>query len=136
MEPSQTSGFCKDYKGFLVTDSFEQYHLLDKKLPDVTNANCWTHARRAFTDVVKTADKRDSQAVRNSVAYQVLQKIADFYNPDIELEGLLSEKRLQKRQEVIRSLVEEFFVRVKQQVAECTVPPKTRAGQEPNFFIN
>lgn len=32
--------FYKDYKGVLVTDSLEQYHLVDKKLTDVTNANC------------------------------------------------------------------------------------------------
>lgn len=36
--------FYKDYKGILVTDSLQQYHLVDKKLADVTNANCWAHA--------------------------------------------------------------------------------------------
>lgn len=36
--------FYKDYKGILVTDSLEQYHLVDKKLTDVTNANCWAYA--------------------------------------------------------------------------------------------
>ena len=29
------------------------------ELPDVTNANCWAHARRAFADAVKAADKKD-----------------------------------------------------------------------------
>ena len=29
------------------------------KLPDVTNTNCWAHARRAFADAVKAADKKD-----------------------------------------------------------------------------
>lgn len=128
--------FYKDYKGFLVTDSLEQYHLLDKKLPDVTNANCWAHARRAFADAVKAADKRDPQAVRNSVAYQALQKIAAFYNADTELKKLSSEKRLQKRQEFIRPMVEEFFAWVKRQVAECTVPPKSKTGQGLAFIIN
>lgn len=51
--------FYRNYKGVLVTDSLEQYHLLDKKLPGVTNANCWAHARRAFADAVKAADKKD-----------------------------------------------------------------------------
>ena len=36
------------------------------------------HARRAFADEVKVADKKDPQAVKNSVAYRALQKIADF----------------------------------------------------------
>ncbi len=48
----------------LVTDSLEQYHLLDKKLPGVTNANCWAHARRAFADAVKAADKKDPLCIK------------------------------------------------------------------------
>ena len=38
--------FYRNYKGVLVTDSLEQYHLLDKKLPRVTNTNCWAHYPR------------------------------------------------------------------------------------------
>ena len=128
--------FYKDYKGILVTDSLQQYHLVDKKLPEVTNANCWAHARRDFADAVKAADKKDPQAVRQSVACQALQKIAEFYNADTELKELSSEERLQKRQEYIRPMVEEFFAWVKQQVADCTVPPKSKTGQGLNFIIN
>ncbi|MFU0826958.1 MAG: hypothetical protein ACFWTJ_05375 [Lachnoclostridium sp.] len=77
--------FYKDYKGILVTDSLGQYHLVDKKLSNVTNANCLAHARRDFADAVKVADKKVPEAVKQSVAYQALQKIAKFYNADTEL---------------------------------------------------
>lgn len=50
--------FYKDYKGILVTDSLQQYHLVDKKLAYVTNANCWAHARRDFADAVKATEKK------------------------------------------------------------------------------
>lgn len=50
--------FYKDYKGILVTDGLQQYHLVDKLLPDVINANCWAHARRDLTEAVKAADKK------------------------------------------------------------------------------
>lgn len=30
--------FYRDYNGILVTDSLQQYHLLEKKLPGITNA--------------------------------------------------------------------------------------------------
>ena len=59
--------------------------MVDKKLADVTNANCWAHARRDFADAVKAADKKDPSSVRQSVAYQALQKIAEFYNADTGL---------------------------------------------------
>lgn len=106
------------------------------KLPDVTNANCWAHARRAFADAVKAADKKDPQAVKSSVAYRALQKIAEFYSIDTGLKELPKEERLKQRQEKIQPLVEEFFAQVKQQVSECAVPPKSKTGQGLNFIIN
>lgn len=128
--------FYKDYKGVLVTDGLQQYHLIDKLLPDVTNANCWAHARRGFSDAVKAADKKNPESVRRLVAYQALQKIAVFYNADTELKNLTSAKRLQIRQKEIKPLVENFFVWVKQQVAECAVPPKSKTVQGLNYIIN
>ena len=128
--------FYKEYKGILVTDGLQQYHLVDKLLPDVINANCWAHVRRDLTEAVKAADKKDSNSVRQSVAYQTLQKIGEFYNLDTELKKLSSSERLQKRQEVKKPLVEEFFVWVKQQVLECAVPPKSKTAQGLNYIIN
>lgn len=128
--------FYRDYKGILVTDGLQQYHLVDKKLPDVTNANCWAHARRSFADAVKAMDKKITSAVRNYVAYTALQKIGEFYNADTELKELSSEERLQKRQEIIRPLVEDFFAWVKEQIRLCTVPPKSKTGQELQYLVN
>lgn len=79
--------FYRDYKGILVTDGLQQYHLVDKKLPDVTNANCWAHARRDFADAVKAMDKKDPSAGHSSVAYTALQKIGGFYTADTELKS-------------------------------------------------
>ena len=128
--------FYKDYKGVLVTDGLAQYHLVDKLLPDVTNVNCWAHARRDFSDAVKAADKKNPETVRQSVAYQALQKIAEFYNADTALKELESAERLQIRQKEIKPLVEDFFVWVKRQIAECVVPPKSKTAQGLNYIIN
>ena len=128
--------FYRNYAGVLVTDGLSQYHKVDKLLPDVANANCWAHARRDFTDAVKAADKKNPQAVKQSVAYQALQKIAEFYRIDTELKDLTPDIRLQKRRELITPLVEEFFSWIKQQVAECSVPPKSKTAQGLNYIIN
>ena len=128
--------FYRNYKGVLITDSLEQYHLLDKKLPGVTNTNCLAHARRAFADAVKVADKKDPLSIKNSVAYQALQKIAEFYRIDTELKELPATDRLTQRQTRIKPLVEDFFAWAKQQAAECAVPPKSKTGQGLNFVIH
>lgn len=128
--------FYQDYKGILVTDGLQQYHLVEKKLPDVINANCWAHARRNFADAVKAMDKKNPATVRQSVAYQALQKIAEFYNADTELKELSSEERLQKRQQKIQPLIEEFFAWAKEQISQCVVPPKTKTGQGLQYLVN
>ena len=94
------------------------------------------HARRDFADAVKAADKNNPNVVRQSVAYQALEKIAAFYNADTERKELSSKERLQFRQETIKPQVEDFFAWVKQQVAECKVLPKSKTGEGLNYIIN
>lgn len=82
--------FYRDYKGILVTDGLQQYHLVDKKLPDVTNANCWAHARRDFADAVKAMDKRILCWAQFGRIYSTAEN-RGFYTADTELKKLSSE---------------------------------------------
>lgn len=77
-----------------VTDGLSQYHLVDIKLPDVTNANCWAHARRDYADAGKAADKGNPASLENSIAHQALERIAKFYEEDGKLKDLPPEERL------------------------------------------
>lgn len=128
--------FYRDYKGILVTDGLSQYHLVDKKLPDITNANCWAHARRDYADAVKAADKKDPAAVRRSVAYQALSRIALIYKLEETLKDLTPQERLQERQTSIKPLVEEYFAWVKQQLEENAVPPKSKTAEGLRYSVN
>lgn len=128
--------FYRDYKGVLVTDSLEQYHLVDKKLPDVTNSNCWAHARRSYADAIKAAEKKDSAIVKRSVAYQALTRISQIYKLEGALKDLPSQERLRERQENIKPLVEEYFVWVKKQLENDIVPPKGKTAEGLNYSIN
>ena len=128
--------FYRDYKGILVTDGLAQYHLVDKKLPDVTNANCWAHARRDYADAVKAAGKKEPSAVRRSVAYQALSRIALIYKLEEALKDLTPEERLQERQISIKPLVEEYFTWVKQQLGENSVPPKSKTAEGLRYSVN
>lgn len=128
--------FYKDYRGILVTDGLAQYHLVDDKLPDVTNANCWAHARRDFSDAVKAADKTNPATVKESVAYQALQKIGLIYNEEGKLKELSSKERLQQRKLKVRPLVEDYFAWVKQQLDMNAVPPKSKTAEGLRYSIN
>lgn len=128
--------FYRDYKGVLVTDSLSQYHLLEKKLEGLKNANCWAHARRDFADAVKAMEKKDTNTVRRSVAYQALSRIGQIYKLDEVLKDLPAEQRLQERQENIRPLVEEYFAWVKKQLEENAVPPKSKTADGLKYSVN
>ena len=81
-------------------------------------------------------DKKEPNTVKQSIAYQALQKIGEFYSADTELKMLSSQERLQKRQTEIRPLVEEFFAWAKEQIIQGTVPPKTKTGQGLTYVVN
>ena len=128
--------FYQDYKGILVTDSLEQYHLIEKKLPGLTNANCWAHARRAYADAIKAADKADPDVVRRSVAYQALSRISQIYKLEGALKDLLPQERLQERINTVKPLVEEYFAWVKAQLESTSVPPKGKTAEGLRYSVN
>lgn len=128
--------FYQDYEGVLVTDGLSQYHLIEKKLPGLTNANCWAHARRDYADAIKIADKSNPDAVRRSVAYQALSRISQIYKLEGALKELSAEERLRERQNTIKPLVEEYFAWVKAQLENTTVPPKGKTAEGLKYSIN
>ena len=128
--------FYQDYKGILVTDGLSQYHLIEKKLPGLTNANCWAHVRRDYADAIKIADKADPDAVRRSVAYQALSRISQIYKLEGALQELSAGERLKERQNSIKPLVEEYFAWVRSQLENTAVPPKGKTAEGLKYSIN
>lgn len=128
--------FYQNYEGVLVTDGLSQYHLIEKKLPGLTNANCWAHARRDYADAIKIADKSNPDAVRRSVAYQALSRISQIYKLEGALKDLSAKERLRERQNTIKPLVEEYFAWVKAQLENTTVPPKGKTAEGLKYSIN
>ena len=128
--------FYQGYRGVLVTDGLEQYHLIEKKLPGLTNANCWAHARRDYADAIKAADKSGPDVVRRSVAYQALSWISQIYKLEGALKDLPPQERLQERISTIKPLVEEYFAWVKKQLEEGTVPPKSKTAEGLRYSVN
>lgn len=101
--------FYQDFQGVLVTDGLSQYHLVEKKLDGVTNANCWVHARRFFTDAVKAASRGDPEAAKRSTAYQALLRIGSMFDIDKSFKELSAEERLKARKQSIAPLIDEYF---------------------------
>ena len=110
--------YYRDYKGVLVTDGLQQYHLIEKNLKGVTSANCWAHARRDFADAIKAIGKKNQKSLKQSVAYEALDRIAEIYHTEGELKELLAKERLIRRKAEIKPLVDDFFEWAKQCIAD------------------
>ena len=93
--------FLKAFKGYLLTDGLQQYHLLD-----VINVGCWAHIRRKFDDALKVMDQ-DQRAGSNA------QKGQDFCNKLFAYErawaNLTSKERYERRLKESKPLAEAFF---------------------------
>lgn len=130
------AAFYKEFKGILVTDSLGQYHILERELPGITNANCWAHARRDFADAIKGLGKVSEDAVHQSIAYKALQRIALIYNYDGTFKKMSPNRRLRERKKHIAPLVDEFFAWVKSCLEDTTALPKGKTAQGLKFCIN
>lgn len=128
--------FYQDHKGVLVTDGLQQYHLAEKKLKELINANCWVHARRDHADAIKAADKSDPNVVGRSAAYQALSRIPQIYKLEGALKDPTPEQRLLERQKNIQPPVGEYFAWVKNQLEEGVVPPKSKTADGLRYSVD
>ena len=128
--------FYRDYHGILMTDGLQQYHLVEQKAAGLTNANCWTHARRDFADACKAMDKNNPQAYRMSVAHQALELIGKIFDAESKLKDLTPDERLRKRQIKVKPLVEAFFAWIRQQKESPKVLPKSKTMEGLNYCLN
>ncbi len=126
--------YYKDFSGVLVTDGLSQYHLVDKKLEGIRNANCWAHARRDFSDAIKIAVDKSPEVVKRSIAYQALARIGTIYKLEGTLKDLSAEERLKERQATIKPLVNEYFEWVREQLASML--PKGKTAEGLNYSLN
>jgi hypothetical protein len=128
--------FYKGFRGILTTDGLQQYHMLEDHLEGLRNSNCWAHARRFFADAVKAIGKSNQAAIKNSIAYQALVRIAAIYKLENTLKDLSAEQRLNERQKSIKPLVEEYFAWVKERLADNSVLPKGKTAEGLRYSVN
>ena len=125
--------FLRDYKGYLVTDGYQAYHTIGSEREDLKVAGCYAHARRGFADVVKAAGK-DSQTIKDTVAYKALQIIQTIYRYENSYKGLDPEKRFEERKRSAAPLVDALFAYLKS--SKESVAPKSRTGKAIAYCLN
>lgn len=92
--------FLDDFKGVLVSDGYAGYN----KLSDVTRAGCWAHLRRKWREAMpKGANPSNSLA---AIGFEYCNKL---FALEEKFEPLNDNERLQKRQQLSKPLLEEYW---------------------------
>ena len=123
--------FLKDYNGICVTDGYQVYHTLEKEKEDLKIAGCWVHCRRKFEEALEVIPK---ELRKQSVLDLLMNQIRAIYREEGKLSGFSADERVEKRQLVVKPLVDAFFVYVKQNSGR--VPKSGKAREAFTYALN
>ena len=117
--------FLKDFKGYLHTDGYDVYH----KLPDdIVVVGCWAHVRRKFDEALKTLPENGREGSLALFGKRYCDKLFEF---EREFANLTADERFEKRQELAKPLMNEFFVWAE----TCGATPKMPIGNAVNYAL-
>ena len=123
--------FLKDYNGICVTDGYQVCHTLEKEKEDLKIAGCWVHCRRKFEEALEVIPK---ELRKQSVLELLMSQIRAIYREEGKLSALSADERAEKRQLVVKPLVDAFFAYVKQNSGR--VPKSGKAREAFTYALN
>lgn len=123
--------FLKDYNGICVTDGYQVYHTLEKEKEDLKIAGCWVHCRRKFAEALEVIPK---ELRKQSILDLLMNQIRAIYREEGKLSGFSADERVEKRQLVVKPLVDAFFAYVKQNSGR--VPKSGKAREAFTYALN
>jgi transposase len=128
------AAYLRGYRGYVQTDGYGGYDFLDH-WQAVVHVGCWAHARRKFTDVIKTLGPSKSRK-KTGLADQALGYIGKLYAIDKEAkaEGLDALALHQRRQAKAVPVLEEFYAWLQGRAHEA--PPKSLIGKAISYTLN
>nr|MDZ8097190.1 IS66 family transposase [Nostoc sp. DedSLP01] len=104
----------KTFTGILQADAYGGYNPLfkvDRVSGPLTQALCWSHARRKFfvlADIATNAKRGKNAAAISPVALEAVKRIDALFDIERDINGLSVDERLQRRQQDSRPLVDEL----------------------------
>jgi transposase len=103
-------GFLENYRGYIQSDDYKGYDHLGRK-EGIVHLGCWAHARRRFSDVVKTRKKiRGKKASVKPLADEALDYIGKLYRIEKKArdEQLTADQIYQLRQQHAKPVLDQF----------------------------
>ena len=109
--------FLKAFSGTVVTDGYQVYHKLAKERRNLKVAGCWVHARRPFSEFIKSVGQ---DASKGSIAQEAYSLITEIMHIDNTFDDLSATERKKQRQLVLSEKVDAYFAWAKQKYSQVT----------------
>lgn len=97
----------------MVCDSYVSYKTFSKEMNGlITIANCYTHARRNFTDIIKAIPgfkKMTEEEKKEILSYQIVNIIDEIFDNEREFKDMDAETRQKHRMDKSRPIVDKLF---------------------------
>jgi transposase len=117
-----------EYCGVLLSDGYQAYENHAAVVNGLVHAQCWSHARRYFIK---------AEEVEPALAAKALSYIGRLYEEEAALrrKNLPDAKRLQKRSERGKPLVDEFFAWLKTELTERVLLPSNPFTEAAHYAL-
>ena len=110
--------FLSGFSGIVVTDGYQVYHKLEREREDLTVAGCWIHARRPFSEFIKSLGKETD--AKGTIAFEAQNLITEMMHIDNGFDDLPAEDRIRQRQLILKPKVDAYFEWVKKKYLQVT----------------
>ena len=110
------------YKGYIQCDGYGVYRALAREdgtgPPGIAIVACWAHARRKFTDIIKSLPKNTD--IKGTVAAAALGYINALFKIEEEAKDMTPADRQECRQENAKPIVDKYFTWLRSVRDDCT----------------
>jgi hypothetical protein len=122
-------GMLKGFKGTILTDGYNAYHIFDKDdgYPDVMRCGCWAHARRCIVEAIGVAGEE---------CYTLLDHIHDLFRFETIYKGMDDNERLAKRQTISLPKLNLIFNTARMFAKDQVLMGKNLMKRAINYLLN
>jgi len=128
---SRAAGMVRDvlgeYCGVLLSDGYKAYEKHAAEVNGLVHAQCWSHTRRYFVK---------AEGAEPKLAGRALDLIGALYEQEGKLRDKADEKRLERRGERSKPLVDEFFAWLQTELAERVLLPSNPFTEAANYALD
>ena len=119
-----------DYSGHVQCDGYVSYQVLEGEEYDILLVGCMAHARRKFTDALKSlSNKEKAQKTKSAEAIAFIKQL---YKIEQRIKDSSDEERLAIRQQEAKPILEQFH----QWLTSTMALPKSPLGKAINYCLN